>query len=161
MKITKVCRDRNVLYTQLFLPLQYAFEEFCQSGRQPEFLTCIQNLQEWNRPKLEAIPILELGSQKQVILKKTARRLFPSQCDPQPSSMQSSIPALVEKLRVDILSMKNSSVLTQLLAPSIKVALHDHNYCSGSGGATFVPSTDAGDHRCAKRICATDDVNTQ
>ena len=41
------------------------FEEFCRSGRQPEFLTCTQMLQEWNSPQfrnLEAMPVLELGS---------------------------------------------------------------------------------------------------
>ena len=57
--------------------LCYAFEEFCRPGRQPEFLTCTQMLQEWNRPQfrnLEAMPVLELGSRLQEILKNTARR---------------------------------------------------------------------------------------
>ena len=51
------------------------FEEFCRPGRQPEFLTCTQMLQEWNRPQfrnLEAMPVPELGSRMQEILKNTA-----------------------------------------------------------------------------------------
>ena len=70
-----------------------------QVDNQNSLPACTQKLQEWNRPrsrKLEAIPVLELGSRKQEILKKTARRPVPSQYDPQPISMQSPNPALVE-----------------------------------------------------------------
>ena len=55
----------------------HVFEEFCRPGRQPEFLTCTQMLQEWNRSQFrnfEAMPVLELGSRIPEILKNTACR---------------------------------------------------------------------------------------
>ena len=80
----------------------HAFEEFCRSGRQPEFFMCTQMLQEWTRPQfrnLEAMPVLELGSRIQEILKNT--------CTSTGSTTHGLVqcghlanPALVEKLEL-------------------------------------------------------------
>lgn len=88
----------------------YALAEFCKSGRQPDFLTCTERLQEWNRPRprrVEAIPVLELSSRKQEILKKQSHCPVPSQYDPHPLSMRAPDPCLMERLRVDLLTANN------------------------------------------------------
>ena len=49
----------------------YALMEFCKSGNLPDFLTCTERLQEWNKPrahKIEPIPVLELTSRREKIL---------------------------------------------------------------------------------------------
>ena len=51
----------------------YALEEFSRFGKLPEFLTCTDRLQQWNRPqlkKLEVIPVTNLTSRRSEILKK-------------------------------------------------------------------------------------------
>ena len=120
-----------------------ALAEFCKSGRQPNFLTCTDGLQEWNRPtprRVEAIPVLELGSCRQEILKKQSRRPVPSQYDPRPLSVCSPDPGLMERLRVDLLTV-NKSVFTQLLLPPLEVALHDHNYANAHVNMSVAMST--------------------
>ena len=84
-----------------------------------------RKLQEWNRPrprKVDVIPVLELGSRKDAILKKQAHCPVPSQYDPRPCSMQSCDSSLIEKLRIDLVKYNPSCALLHLLSP------HDHNY---------------------------------
>ena len=112
--------------------LCYALVQFCKSGQLPDFLTCTQRLQEWNKPrprKVEPIPVLELTARRKEILNSKRRlRPVPSQYDPRPLSLRSPDPLRLEKLRTDLLQLNRPCVLTQLLRAPVEVALHDHNY---------------------------------
>ena len=120
--------------------LCYAYAEFCETGRLTDFITCTQKLQEWNVPrprKVDVIPVIELSSRKEQILKKKSRsHPVPSQYDPRPASMQTYDSSLTEKLRVDLLDANPSCALLQLLVPPVSVALHDHNYLCTNGLST-------------------------
>ena len=51
----------------MFGALCYLFMGFCESGTIPEFFTCTQRLQEWNRPrakKLDAKAMTDLKEHK-------------------------------------------------------------------------------------------------
>ena len=99
----------------------------------PDFLTCTEQLQRWNQPrpkKLEVIPVVELGSRKDKILKKENQLPVPSRYDPRPSSMRHPNTALIESMRVSLLAINSPCVLLQLLVPPVEVALHDHTYVS-------------------------------
>lgn len=120
----------------------YAYAEFCKSGCLSDFVTCTEKLQEWNVPrprKVDVVPVIELSSRKEKILKKKTRcHPVPSQYDPRPSSIQ-QIPdtSVTEKLRVDLLKTNSSCALLQLLVPPVSVALHDHNYiCTNASTST-------------------------
>ena len=70
--------------------LSYTLADFCRRGELPEFLTCTDQLQQWNRPRgrrVEPIPVDQLGARR--------RELFPSKraagskaiFDPRPQSL--------------------------------------------------------------------------
>ena len=69
---------------------------------------------------------MDLSSQRQEILKKvtSTQSPIPAQYDPRPHSMRS-----LEELHVDLQNADVPCVLTQLLIPPVKVALHDLEYC--------------------------------
>ena len=51
--------------------LCYAFANFCTCGKLPDFITCTQKLQEWNRPngkKVQPIPVEDFIDRKHEIL---------------------------------------------------------------------------------------------
>ena len=53
--------------------LCYAFSDFCKSGSTPEFLTCTDKLQSWNKPqgrKVDPIPVEQLYSMRSELTKK-------------------------------------------------------------------------------------------
>ena len=113
--------------------LCYALVEFCASGKLPEFLTCTDRLQQWNKPrhkKVDPIPVTEFSKRKVDIVKKGNKDLCISEFDPRPSSQHSDDPSLLETLRVTLLELNAPSALSQLLVAPVHVALHDHTYCS-------------------------------
>lgn len=116
-----------------------------------DFVTCTEKLQEWNVPrprKVDVVPVIELSSRKEKILKKKTRcHPVPSHYDPRPSSIQ-QIPdtSLTEKLRVDLLKTNSSCALLQLLVPPISVALHDHNYICTNASTSTVSNSCGTDH---------------
>ena len=116
--------------------LCYALVEFCKSGKLPDFLTCTQKLQEWNKPrprKLDLIQVEELTSRrKELICAKDGHRYTPAHYDPRPMSLRSPDMLRLEELRRTLLHLNHPCVLTQLLRAPVKVALHDHNYAKES-----------------------------
>ena len=123
--------------------LCYALVQFCKNGQLPDFLTCTQRLQEWNKPrprKVDPIPVLQLSSRRKEILGgKSGLRPIPAQYDPRPVSLRSPDPLLLEKLRTDLLQLNRPCVLTQLLRAPVEVALHDHNYSVSVSDSTLYP----------------------
>ena len=113
--------------------LCYALVEFCASGKVPEFLTCTDRLQQWNKPrpkKIDPIPVAEFSKRKVDIAKKGNKDLCISEFDPRPLSKQADNPCLLENLRVTLLGLKAPSAFSQLLVAPEHVALHDHTYYS-------------------------------
>ena len=113
--------------------LCYAFVEFCASGSLPDFLTCTDKLQAWNKPKpkkVEPIPVEDFYRRKTEITRKQIKRQSIAEYDPRPTSVQTNNAALLENLRVSLLQSNYTSAFLQLLVAPEHVALHDHTYCS-------------------------------
>ena len=112
--------------------LCYAFVEFCSSGSLPDFLTCTEKLQAWNKPKpkkVEPIPIENFCRRKAEITKKQSKKQSIAEYNPRPTSVQTNNTVLVENLRVSLLQTNHMSAFLQLLVAPEHVALHDHTYC--------------------------------
>ena len=110
--------------------LCYAFSEFCTSGCTPNFLTCTERLQEWNKPRsccLDIIPVDELSSHRHHLLKKESSEMSSASYDPCPLSMRSIDCSLTENLRVNLANQSGNSVFLQILVPQLSVCLHDHS----------------------------------
>ena len=113
--------------------LCYAFAEFCSSGKLPEFFTDTQKLQRWNQPrarKVEAIPVVELRKRREEILKSGKVTHNPLNYDPRPASLRFPTPQLLEPLRINLLEADSECAFSQLLAPPVSIAMHDHTYCT-------------------------------
>ena len=114
--------------------LCYAVQNFCAKGSMPEFLTCTQRLQEWNKPrakKVDPIAVEDIRGHQQVIMADTPRKLIrnpriPSNFDPQPVDCRQTDPIALEKLRTDLLSLGKPCALLTILVPKVEIALHDH-----------------------------------
>ena len=115
--------------------LCYALVEFCASGKTPEFLTCTDRLQQWNKPrpkKVDPIPVAEFSKRKVDIVKKGNKDFCISEFDPHLSTKQVDNRSLLENLRVTLLGLNAPSALSQLLVAPEHVALHEHTYYSKS-----------------------------
>ena len=91
-------------------------------------MTCTEKLQEWNRPrprKAEAIPVIELTSQRNKIKKKEISFSF-KEYDPQSPALKVDQQQLVENMCITLLEQK--SAFSQLLIAPISTALKDHTY---------------------------------
>ena len=67
----------------------FTLEEFIHFEHLPEFLTCTDQLQQWNRPrpkKLEVILVAEFSSRRSEILKKVSRSTSVNKFDPRPTA---------------------------------------------------------------------------
>ena len=65
--------------------LCYVFQSFCDKGNMPEFLTCTQKLQEWNKPcarKVDQIAVEDIRSHQKVIMTDVRNPRIPSDLDP-------------------------------------------------------------------------------
>ena len=70
--------------------LCYALAEFCKLGSTPDFLTCTDRLQSWNKPhakKVDPIPVDELGLRRRELLKGSISRSPSVLFDPRPLSL--------------------------------------------------------------------------
>ena len=80
----------------------YSLEEFSCIGHLPEFLTCTDQLQQWNRPrpkKLDIVPVANLTPRRSELLFKESKSTTISMFDPrQPEHCKNSTEA-VENLR--------------------------------------------------------------
>ena len=117
--------------------LSYALADFCRLGVLPEFLTCTDKLQQWNRPRgrhVEPIPVEQLGSRRRDLM-PTKEPALGSQMvfDPRPLSLKQADPVALETLRCDLLSLGQPSGLLSVIVPSTEKIDHDHCYCSPAG----------------------------
>lgn len=117
--------------------LSYTLADFCRRGELPEFLTCTDQLQQWNRTRgrrVEPIPVDQLGARR--------RELFPSKraagskviFDPRPQSLREPDPIALEDLRCDLISLGMPCGLLSILVPSVQKVEHDHCYLSDKQG---------------------------
>ena len=108
--------------------LCYALIEFCTSGKLPNFLTCTDKLQAWNKPKpkkVNPIPVTDFTKRNIEITKKLKKRQCITEYDPRPST-QVDNQSLLENLRISLLQSNNASAFLQLLVAPEHIALHDH-----------------------------------
>ena len=82
--------------------LCYSLEEFSRFGHLPEFLTCTDQLQQWNRPrpkKLDIIPVANLTARRSELL-----------------------------IKESLLSLEQHCAFLDILVPSVDKISHDHTY---------------------------------
>ena len=109
----------------------FALEEFSRFGHLPEFLTCTDQLQQWNRPrpkKLEVIPVAKLSSRRSETLKKVSRSTSVSTFDPPPPAHHKLGHDAIETLRCDLLALNQPLAFLDILVPSADKVRHDHTY---------------------------------
>ena len=101
----------------------------------PEFFTCTQRLQEWNKPrgrKVESLPVTDLKENKITLNVANLNRMessqIPSNFDPRPANMRSVDLRAIDILRADLLNIGHACAFTNILVPSVDRALHDHTY---------------------------------
>lgn len=105
--------------------LCYALVDFSRFRHLPEFFTCTDKLQEWNRPRpkrLDIIPVADLSSQRLQILRKNPKTKLPSPStyDPRPLEHRSVRLDALEKLRCDLLSLNQPCAFLDILVPPAK-----------------------------------------
>lgn len=118
--------------------LAYALADFFHLGKLPEFLTCTEKLQQWNRPRAkrtDPIPVHELGACRRELLppkKKSsgAHMIF----DPRLLTLRKVDPAAQEQLRCSLLALGEPCALLCVLVPCTRKVLHDHCYISTEQG---------------------------
>ena len=108
--------------------LCYAIEEFSRLKKIPDFLTCTDKLQQWNRPrpkKLEVIPVTSLSSRRRKIMNKK-KSLQICTFDPRPLEHRQIRSRGIEKLRCDLLQLNQSFAFSDVLVPLLDNITHDH-----------------------------------
>ena len=116
--------------------LCYALANFCSSGCLPDFITCTDVMQEWNKPcpkKHKPITVDELQSTRREILHQVSTtQPILTMYDPRPPSMRTVEAIKLEQLRLNLLSVDHRCGILQQLVPSDKYLRHDHTYCSST-----------------------------
>ena len=97
--------------------LCYAIEEFSWLKKIPDFLTCNDKLQQWNRPrpkKLEVIPVTSLSSRRRKIMNKK-KSLQICTFDPRPLEHRQIGSSGIEKLCCDLLQLNQSFAFSDVI----------------------------------------------
>lgn len=111
--------------------LCYALEEFSRIGKTPEYATCTDKLQEWNKPrpkKLAMVPVTSLTSRRNELLLKKKKTSPVVSFDPRPVNQRKLGDEAIERFRCDLLSLSEAPAFLDLLIPSVKKIKHDHTY---------------------------------
>ena len=141
--------------------LCYALANFCSFGQLPEFATCTDILQHWNRPcpkKQDSIAVDQLKLRRQDILnQKSKSQPVPTMYDPRPLSVRVVDHKRLEQLRLNLLSIDHQCAILQQLIPSCEYLKHDHAYCQPMSDETqasearsevsLIANSDKLDHR--------------
>ena len=109
----------------------YSLEEFSRFGHLPEFLTCTDRLQQWNRPrpkKLDIIPVANLTSRRSELLIKESKSTSISTFDPRQPEHRKNGTEAIENLRCGLLSLDQHCAFLDFLVPSVDKINHDHKY---------------------------------
>lgn len=128
--------------------LCFALEEFSRVEQLPEFVTCTERLQEWNkcRPKkLDIIPVSDLTTRRCEILKKDVKGHSPGTYDPRRPQYRKMKEETIDWFRCDLFSLKYSCAFLDILVPSLSAIHHDHTYAL-SPETHEVTSDDEPDH---------------
>ena len=115
--------------------LCYALANFCACGKLPDFITCTEKLQEWNRPhgrKVQPIPVEDFIDRKHKILGNYRQAPAQKEYDPRPHRYRTPDVACVKLLRRELLAINHDVVLLHLLCPLLGLTEHDHCYYSKS-----------------------------
>jgi len=114
--------------------LCYALANFCSSGHLPDFITCTDVMQEWNKPcpkKYKPISVDELQSTRRETLHQgSTTQLIPTMYDPRPPLIRTVETIKLEQLRLNLLSVDHHCGILQQLVPSDKYLRHYHTYFS-------------------------------
>ena len=110
--------------------LCYAFSDFCKCGSTPDFLTCTDKLQSWNKPsgrRVDPIPVEQLCSRRSELTKKAQGNVV---YDPRPVQFAREDSLSLEHLRCDLLNDRStqSCALLTILVPSVQSIQQDHTY---------------------------------
>ena len=123
--------------------LCYTFQNFCERGALPDFLTCTQKLQQWNQPrprKVDPIPVVNIRSHEHAIrgtpLKRPRNPRTPSEFDPRPLHLRCPNPDAVDELRSDLLVLGQPCAFLTILVPTVNKALNDHTYSKQDSSPT-------------------------
>ena len=113
--------------------LCYALANFCSLGQLPEFVTCTDVLQQWNRPcpkKQDPTAVDKLKLRRQEILNQYSKlQPIPTMYDPRPLSMRVVDHKSLERLRLNLLSIDYCCAILQQFIPFCEYLKHDHTYC--------------------------------
>ena len=136
--------------------LAYALIDFNRNKSLPEYRTCTDVLQQWNRPRprhVEIITVHKLGSHRRELTASSRKSgvVF----DPQPTSFRDlDVSKRLEGLRCDLLHLNQPSALLNILIPFVPNIHHDHSYCSRANSVTSVHINTNNSNNCNN----TDDV---
>ena len=135
--------------------LCYALCDFCKCGRIPDFLTCTDKLQSWNKPrgrKVDPIPVDELCSRRLELTNTGQHHQLSMILD---LYVWTRIVLSIEKLLCDLINSGStqSCALLPILVPSKKSIELDHSYAlarfdqssSGTASINTVSSNVCGD----------------
>lgn len=110
--------------------LSYALADFIRFRTSPEYQTCTDMLQQWNRPrsrKVEPIPVDQLGVRRRELLPSKVRAKGSQMVyDPRPLHLRQPDPQAIEALRCDLLVVNKPCGFSNILVPSVEKILHDH-----------------------------------
>ena len=103
----------------------------------PNFLTCTDQLQQWNQPRgrhVDIIPVEQLGSRRRELVPTPKRTLGSGEIfDPRPHHLRHFNPLVrLERLRCDLQDLSQPCGLLNIIVPSIEKVEHDHSYCCKS-----------------------------
>ena len=113
--------------------LSYAMADFCKVRSLPEYKTCTEKLQKWNKPRgkrVEPIPVEKLDTRHRQLLPE---RLWATESrmvyDPHPVKFQTTNPQALEELCCNLLKLENAPAFLNIVMPSLSKISHDHCYC--------------------------------
>ena len=112
--------------------LAFALVDFCKLRTLPDYMTCTDLLQQWNKPlgnHIPPIPVEMLGSHQRELFPPKERAYGSSMVfDPCPFNRQSSDPNALENLRCNLLNISQPVGLLNIIVPSLDKIEHDHCY---------------------------------
>ena len=117
--------------------LSYALADFIRFRASPDYQTCTDILQQWNRPrarKVEPFPVHQLGDRRRELLpSKVCAKGSQMVYDPRPLHLRQPDPQAVETLRCDLLAINKPCGFTNIIVPSVEKIRHDHTYATQLG----------------------------